>query len=108
MTVRGLKQSCLLVNSAADVHVCNDKRLMIDFTENPTKVGGSTSDGISPSRRKVKIRLVLKDRTEKLGLILISVFYLPNSLSNLVGLGFLNNAGIYYHNKDQTFYNLII
>ncbi len=81
---------------------------MIDFTENPIKVGGSTSDDISPGKGKVKIRLALKDGTEGLVFTLINVFYLPNSLSNLVNLGFLNNAGIYYHNEDQTLYNLEI
>ena len=90
------------------MHVCNDKKLMIDFTENPTKVEGSTSDGISLGRRKVKIRLVLKDGIEGLALTLTNVFYLPNSLSNLVSLDFLNNARIYHHNEDQTLYNLKI
>ncbi len=79
---------------------------MIDFTENPTKVGGSTSDGISPGKGKVKIRLALRDGIEGLVLTLTNVFYLPNSPSNLVSLGLLDDAGIYHHNKDQTLYNL--
>lgn len=108
MTIRGPKQNCWLVDSAADVHVCNNKRLIIDFTKNPTKFGGSISDSISPSREKVKIRLVLKDRIERLVLTLTNVFYLPNSPSNLGNLGLLNNAEIYYYNKDQTLYNLKI
>ncbi len=108
LTVIRPKQSCWLVDSVADVYVCNNKRLMIDFTENPTKVGGSTSDGISPDRRKVKIRLALKDRTEGLVLTLTNVFYLPNSPSNLVSLGLLNDVGIYHHNEDQILYNLEI
>ncbi len=79
---------------------------MIDFTENATKVRGSNSDDISPGRGKVKIRLILRDGTEGLVLTLTNIFYLPNSLSNLVSLGLLNDAGIYHHNKDQTLYNL--
>ena len=79
---------------------------MTDFIENPTKVGGSTSDGISPGRGKVKIRLALKDGTEGLILTLTNVFYLPNSQSNLVSLGLLNNAGIYHHNEEETLYDL--
>ncbi len=78
---------------------------MIDFTENPINIGGSTSDSISPGRGKIKIRLALKDGIERLVLILINVFYFPNNLSNLVNLGFLNDAGIYHYNKDQTLYN---
>lgn len=79
---------------------------MSDFVKNPTKVGGSISDDISPGRRKVKIRLVLKDGTEGLVLIFTIVFYLPNSLSNLASIDLLNDAGIYHHNKNQTLYDL--
>lgn len=79
---------------------------MIDFTKNPTKIRGSTSDGISPGRRKVKIRLTLKNGTEKLVLTLTNVFYISHNSLNLVSLGFLNNVRIYYHNKDQILYNL--
>lgn len=106
LTVRIPKQSCWLVDSAADIHVCNNKRLIIDFTENPTKVGGLTSDCILPGRKKVKIRLALKDRIEGLVFILTNVFYLPNNSSKLISLGLLNNAGIYHHNKNQILYNL--
>lgn len=70
-----------------------------------TKVGGSTSDGISPAGwGKVKIRLALKDGTEGLILTLTNVFYLRNSPSNLVSLGLLNDAD--HHNEDQTLYDL--
>lgn len=81
---------------------------MINFTENTTKVRRLTLDSISSGRRKIKIRLVLKDRTEELILILINIFYLLSSPSNLVSLSFLNNAKIYHHNKDQILYDLEI
>ncbi len=87
------------------MHVCNDQRLMTEYTEKPTKVGGSTSDGVSPGKGKVKIQLAKKDGSEDLVLILTNVFYLPNSTSNLVSLGLLNDAGIYHHNEDQTLYD---
>ena len=64
----GPKQSCWLIDSAANIHVCNDLRLMTDFLENPTRVGGSTSDGISPGRGTVKIRLAMEGGSK--GLIL--------------------------------------
>lgn len=67
------------MDSAADVHVCNDQRLMTDFTEKPTKVGGSTADGVSPGRGTVRIRLALEDGSEGVILNLRDVFYLPNS-----------------------------
>lgn len=89
-----------------DVHICNDKKPISNFIENLTQVRGLTSNSISPGREKVKIRLVLKDGTEELVLTLTNVFYLPNSLTNLVSLGLLNDAGIYNHNEDQILYNI--
>lgn len=74
---------------------------MIDIIENITKVGGSTLDRISLSRKKVKIRLILKDRIEGQVFIMTNVFYFPNTQSKLINLGLFNNARIYYHNKDQ-------
>ncbi len=38
-------------------------------------------------------------------LTLTNVFYLSNSLSNLVSLGLLNNARIYHHNENQTLHD---
>ncbi len=78
---------------------------MTEYTEKPRRVRGSTTDGVSPSRGKVKIQLAKKDGSEDLVLTLINIFCLPNSFSNLVSLDLLNNAGIYYHNEDQTLYN---
>lgn len=95
------------MDSAADVHVCNDLRLMTDYLANPTRVGGSTSDGISPGRGTVKIRLANEDGSEGLILNLRNVFYLPNSPSNLVSLGLLNDAGIYHDNENQTLYDKV-
>lgn len=77
---------------------------MIYFTVNPTKVGRSTSDGISLGKGKVKIWLALKDEAKVLILILTNVFYLSNNPSNFVNLGLLN-VRIYYHNEEKTFYN---
>lgn len=100
MIGKGPKQSYWLVNNTFDIHVCNDKSLMIDFTENSTKVRGSTSDGISLGRGKIKIRLILKDKTERLVFILTNVFYFANSQTKFVSLSLLTNTKIYHHNKD--------
>lgn len=78
---------------------------MTDFKENLTKVGRSTSDDISLSRRRVKIRLSLKDSTERIVLTLTNIFYFPHSPSNLVSLNLINDVGIFHHNKDQILYN---
>lgn len=79
---------------------------MTDFKENPTKIGGSISNSISPNRKSVKIRLVLKNSITALVLTLINILYLPHNLSNFVSLGFLiMNVGIFYYNKDQILYS---
>lgn len=80
---------------------------MTDYSASPTKVGGSTSDGLSPGRGTVKIRLAKEDGSEGLILNLRNIFYLPNSPSNLVSLGLLNDAGIYHDNENQTLYDKV-
>ncbi len=79
---------------------------MTDFIDNSAKVRGSKVDGISSSRRKIKIKLALKDNTEELIFTSTKIFYLLNSLSNFVSLGLINNTGNYLHNKHQTLYDL--
>lgn len=93
------------MDSAVDIHVCNDRRLMTDFTERPTRVGGSTADGVSPGRETVQIRLALEDGSEGVILNLRIVFYLPNRPSNLVSLSLLNDAGVFYDNKRHIIYD---
>lgn len=78
---------------------------MTKYTEKSTRVRESIANRISHGRGKVKIRLAKKDGLEGLVLTLTNVFYLPNSSSNLVSFGLLNDAEIYHHNKDQTIYN---
>lgn len=102
--MHGPRENCWLVDSAADVHVCNDKRLMTEYRERPTRVGGSKSNGLSPGRGKVKLRLSLKDGSEGLMLNLFDALYLPNSPGNLVSLGRLNDSGIFYNNEDEKLY----
>ena len=79
---------------------------MTDFKENPTKVGGSTSDGIHRAEEKSKSDWHCKMEKKGLVLTLTNVFYLPHSPSNLVSLGLLYDAGIFHHNEDQTLYDL--
>ena len=105
LALRGPRQDCWLIDSAANVYVRNNLRLMTDFAERPTRVGGSTSDGVSPGRGTVQIRLVLEDGSERIILNLWNVFYLPNSPSNLISLSLLNDADIYSGNKQQVLYN---
>lgn len=78
---------------------------MTEYMKKPIKVGGCITNGISLGRRKIKIQLTKKDGSEDLILTLTNVFYLSNSLSNLVSLDLLNDAKIYHHNKNQTLYD---
>lgn len=79
---------------------------MTEYQKRPTKVGRSTSDGMSPERGKVCLRLGLKDNSKGLILNLQNVYYLPNSLCNLVSLRLLNNNSIFYNNKHKNLYQI--
>lgn len=104
LTVKDLRQSYWLVDSIADIYVCNNRRLMTNYIKKPTRVGESTVDRVLLGREKVKIRLTNKDSLEDLVLTLTNVFYPSNSSSNLVSFCLLNDARIYHHNEDQTLY----
>lgn len=78
---------------------------MIDYHEHPTKIGGSTSDGISPGRGKVRLRLAKKDGSEGLILNLSNVYFLPNSPSNLVSLALLNDSDLLHDNENEVLYD---
>lgn len=80
---------------------------MTVFCNNPSKVRGSISKGISSGHGIVKIRPAMKDGREDLILKLRNVFYLLNSPSNLVNLGLLNDAGIYHNNENQAHFDKI-
>ncbi len=79
---------------------------MTEYKEQPTSVGGSTSNRVSQGRGKIRLRLGLEDNSEGLVLNLQNVYYLPNSPRNLVSLGLLNNSGIYHNNKRETMYHV--
>lgn len=73
---------------------------MTKFRKNLTKIGRSMSDRILPDRGKFKIRLTIKEKIEEIKLTLNNIFYFPNSPSNFISLGLLNNSRIYQNNKD--------
>ena len=79
---------------------------MTDYYKRPTNVGGSTSEGISPGRGKVRLRLSQKDGSEGVILNLSDVYFLPHSPCNLVSLGRLNNHNIYHDNENETLYHV--
>lgn len=78
---------------------------MTKYKKKPMRVRGSTANGVSPGKRKIKIQLAKENGLESLVMILINVFYLLNSPSNFVILNFLNDIRIYNHNEDQILYD---
>lgn len=80
---------------------------MANYVERPTRIGGSTSEGISPGRGKVRLRLAVSRESEREGvtLTLNNVYYLPSSPSNLVSLAVLNDNKIYLDNENETLYD---
>lgn len=106
LAIEGLWDNWLLVDLAANIHVYNNKTLMTDYTEQPIKIGRLLLNRVSPGRRKVRLRLGLEDNLKSLILNFQNVYYLPNSLCNLISLGLLNDNGIYYNNKCETLYHV--
>lgn len=64
------------------------------------------SNGISPSRGRVRLRLGLKDDSKGLIIKLRNVYYLFNSPCNMVSLSLLNDSEIYHNNKRKTLYHV--
>lgn len=79
---------------------------MTGYYDRPTRIGGSTSDGVLPGRGKVRLRLSQKDGSEGIIFDLKDVFFLPSSPSNLVSLALLNNGGIFHDNENETLYDV--
>lgn len=79
---------------------------MTEYYEKPTRIGGSTADGLTPRRGRIQLRLGLEDDIEGTILNLRNVYYLPSSPCNLVSLGLLNNSGIFHDNGNETLYQL--
>ena len=79
---------------------------MTEYYDKPTRIGGSTSDGISPGWGKVRLRLGLKDGIKGVVLDLKDVFFLSGSPCNLISLALLNNHNIFHDNKNKTLYDL--
>lgn len=101
LAIKDPRQNYWLVDTATDVHVCNNQRLITEYTKKHMRVGGFIADGILPGGGNIKIRLAKKYGSEALVLTWTNDLYLPNRLSNLVSLDLLNDVKIFHHNKDQ-------
>ena len=79
---------------------------MTEYYEKPTRIGGSTADGSSLGKGRIRLRLGLEDGSDGIILILRNVYYLPSSPCNLVSLGLLNDSEIFHDNGNETLYQL--
>lgn len=87
------------------MHVYNNQSPMTKYRERPIGVGDSNSIGIFPERGKIYLRFDLKDYREGLVLDLNDMYYLPNSLCNLVSFIYQIDNDIYYDNKNEILYH---
>ena len=64
--IKGFYGNCWLVDSTADVHICNNRNLMIKYQELPERIGEFILDEISPRRERIRFCLTLKDGLKRL------------------------------------------
>ena len=93
-----------LLDSAADMHVCNHRSSFIDYVVRPTGLAGSTSEGMSPRRGVIERTLALQDDSPSSVLILHNVLLIPRCPVNLISLALLNRHDIYYDNLNWTLF----
>lgn len=73
--------------------------MITEYQEHYAKVGDFIFDRVLLKRSKIQLRLRFKDDSEGLILNFSNVYYLSNSLCNLMSIGLLNNRGIHHDNK---------
>ena len=95
MTMTSLSRNSWLLDSAADMHVCNNRSSFADYMVYPTDLAGSTSNGTSPGRGMIRITLSSEDDTPSSVLVLNNILYIPQCPVNLVSLGLLNQHKVY-------------
>ena len=105
MTINHLNRDTWLLDSAADMHVCNHRPSFINYITRSTGLAGSTSDGTSPGRGMIRKTLALQDDSPSSVLILNNVLFIPQCPVNLVSLALLNQNNIYYDNVNWTLFN---
>lgn len=88
------------------MYVYNDKFIMTDYQEYLIKIGRSIFNRVLLERNKIWLRLGLENNLKDLILNFYNVYYLSNSLCNLVSLGSFNNSGIYHNNKNKNLYEI--
>ncbi len=100
------QQNCWPVDFLADVHICNNRLLMIEYQEYFIKVERSKLDRIWFWIGKIYFRLRLERNSICFIFKFWNVHYFSNSLLNLVNLVLLHRRSIYPNNKHSFLYNV--
>lgn len=106
LTIQDSQSVSLLIDSIADIYVCNNKELMTNYYEKTTRIEVSRSNRILQYCDKVPLWLSFKDTgVKEVVLDFKNVYYLLSSSSNFVNLGLLNDYNIHHDNKNETLYD---
>lgn len=92
------------MNSIANIHIYNDQTLIIKYQERSTGVEEFIFNKTLLDRKKIRLCFALENDSKKLVFNFHYIFYLQNSLYNLVSLTYLNNSNIFYNNKNKILY----
>lgn len=104
MALTDCRKAQWLLDNAADMHVCNQREVFLDYSNNPSAMTGATSSGLSPGRGTIRLHLAHADGSAGAILTLHDVWYIPQSPANLVCQAKLNDSGIYYSNETWYLY----
>ena len=94
-----------LLDSTANIYVCNNRNLFIDFVEKSTRLSGVTLLDISLGWGTVTFLFVLEDGQARAQIQMTNILYIPQSPASLIILHKLNNARLYWDNKSWHLYN---
>lgn len=73
-----------ILDSAANICVCNQRQLFTDFVDSSTTLSRVISAGVSPGWRIVTLISALKNRQAGAQIRWKHILYIPQSLANLI------------------------
>lgn len=79
---------------------------MTEYNKKSMRIGRSILDRLSLGRGKIGVWLGLENDSKGVILNLRNIYYLPNSLCNLMSLELLKDSGIFPDNRNKTLYQL--
>ena len=104
MAVVSPKRGLWLLDNAADVHVCNNRDLFLEYRIDVESLTGVTASGASPGKGLTRVQLALEDGSPGALIILHETWYMPQCPVNLISQGRLNNSGVHYNDENWCLY----